>query len=76
MRLRYTILRTFVLVTLSISVRAESLTILHINDHHSHLLPDYTMTLNLAGEDTIVQSGGFPAVVSTLKNYLVGNKIY
>jgi len=46
------------------SVNAGELTILHINDHHSHLRADSRMSLNIGGENTRVRSGGFPAVVS------------
>jgi 5'-nucleotidase/UDP-sugar diphosphatase len=53
-------------------VQAETLTILHINDHHSHLLPDNNMTLTLAGKKTIVKSGGFPSVVTTFKDLAAG----
>lgn len=49
-------------------VEEDSLTIkiLHINDHHSHLLPD-PADLILAGEPTRVAIGGFPRVVSKFK---------
>ena len=40
------------------------LTILHINDHHSHLRADSRMSLKIGGEKTRVRSGGFPAVVN------------
>ena len=43
---------------------AGELTILHINDHHSHLRADSSMELILAGEKTRVRSGGFPAIVN------------
>ena len=46
------------------AVNAGELTILHINDHHSHLRADSRMSLNIGGENTRVRSGGFPAVVS------------
>ena len=46
------------------SAYAGELTILHINDHHSHLRSDSRMDLNLGGERTRVKSGGFPAVVA------------
>ena len=42
------------------------LKILHVNDHHSHLEAEST-TLNLAGEDTSVEYGGFPRVVSKMR---------
>ena len=41
-----------------------SLKILHINDHHSHLLADSRMDLTLAGERTRVTVGGFPRLVA------------
>ena len=43
---------------------ADELTILHINDHHSHLQADGGMDLELAGERTRVRSGGFPALAA------------
>ena len=43
---------------------AGELTILHMNDHHSHLRADTRVDLNLAGEKTRVKSGGFPAAVA------------
>ena len=46
---------------------AGDLTILHINDHHSHLKPDSRMSLNLGGKSTRVRSGGMPAVVAKMK---------
>ena len=56
----------FVLVSLFMlgAVNAGELTILHINDHHSHLRADSRMSLKIGGEKTRVRSGGFPAVVS------------
>ncbi len=42
---------------------ALSIKILHINDHHSHLLPD-NADLILDGKTTRVKLGGFPQVVS------------
>jgi len=41
------------------------LTILHINDHHSHLTPD-SGDLELPGGETRVSIGGFPSVVAKL----------
>jgi 5'-nucleotidase len=41
------------------------LTILHINDHHSHLDPD-SADLVLGGEETRVSIGGFPNVVAKM----------
>ena len=46
---------------------AGDLTILHINDHHSHLKPDSRMSLNLDGKSTRVRSGGMPVVVAKMK---------
>lgn len=40
------------------------LKILHINDHHSHLLPDTGTNLDLGGESTRVELGGFARVVT------------
>ena len=54
------------------TVKAEEITILHINDHHSHLRADGRMSLKLDGEKTRVKSGGFPAIVSTFKNLSKG----
>ena len=50
---------------------AYELTILHLNDHHSHLSADTSMDLKLAGKMTRVQSGGFPAVVQKFKKHLL-----
>ncbi len=46
---------------------AEKLTILHINDHHSHLEANSRMGLDLDGESTRTKSGGFPSVVTKIK---------
>ena len=46
------------------AANAGQLTILHINDHHSHLRADPRMSLNIGGDKTRVRSGGFPAVVN------------
>ena len=54
-------------ICLSGPVVSADLTILHINDHHSHLQADSGMDLNLAGERTRVRSGGFPALVAKFK---------
>ena len=59
-----------VLITTLIMInglKAEQITILHINDHHSHLKPDKRMTLMLDGKPTRVRSGGMPAVVAKIK---------
>jgi 5'-nucleotidase len=52
--------------------QANQLTILHINDHHSHLRADGRMSLNIGGENTRVRSGGFPAIVSTFNKLSAG----
>ena len=49
------------------TAHAGDLTILHINDHHSHLKPDGRMGLKLDGKSTRVRSGGMPAVVAKMK---------
>ena len=41
------------------------LTVLHVNDHHSHLSPD-SGDLELPGGETRVSIGGFPSVVAKL----------
>ena len=43
---------------------AAELTILHINDHHSHLRADGRRDLTLGGERTRVRAGGFPRLVT------------
>ncbi len=48
------------------------LTILHINDHHSHLNPD-SGDLDLAGESTRVSVGGFPSVVAKMDELAAAN---
>lgn len=50
--------------TASVKETPFSLAILHINDHHSNLAPKQQTTLKLAGENTQVETGGFPRVVS------------
>ncbi|ERS13986.1 NAD nucleotidase [Alloalcanivorax xenomutans] len=42
-----------------------SLTILHINDHHSNLEAS-SLTLDIAGAETTFDSGGFPRVVAKI----------
>ena len=49
------------------SAYAGDLTILHINDHHSHLKPDGRMGLKLDGKSTRVRSDGMPAVFAKMK---------
>jgi len=55
------------------SAHAGDLTILHINDHHSHLTPDGRMSLKLDGQSTRVRSGGMPAVVAKMKELEAAN---
>ena len=66
-----------VLITTLIMInglKAEQITILHINDHHSHLKPDKRMSLILDGKSTRVRSGGMPAVVAKIKELEADNK--
>ena len=49
-----------------------SLTILHINDHHSHLAPT-PGSLTLNGSATQVEMGGFPRVVALAKQLARNN---
>ncbi|WP_087026527.1 5'-nucleotidase C-terminal domain-containing protein [Thaumasiovibrio subtropicus] len=49
------------------------LTILHINDHHSHLEPS-SQKLKLAGESTYAEVGGFPALVTALNQRAAANE--
>ena len=79
MRLSKSLSLIFVTIIMSGIASAEQLiaptnqlTILHINDHHSHLQPDGRMSLNIGGEKTRVRSGGFPAVISTFDKLSVG----
>ena len=51
---------------------AGDLTILHMNDHHSHLQADEGVDLRLAGQTTRVRSGGFPALIAKTKALLAG----
>ena len=53
---------------------AGDLTILHINDHHSHLEADGGLDLVLGGEKTRVRSGGFPALVTKFKELEAANQ--
>ena len=59
---------------LSSSALADKITILHINDHHSHLEPNKRLDLNLDGEKTRVVSGGFPSVVAKFKELKLKNE--
>ena len=66
-----------VLITTLIMInglKAEQITVLHINDHHSHLKPDKRMSLMLDGKSTRVRSGGMPAVVAKIKELEADNK--
>lgn len=57
-----------ILITLTASIAsAGELTILHINDHHSHLEADSRLTLTLDGQPTRVRSGGLPAIAAKIK---------
>ena len=53
---------------------AGDLTILHINDHHSHLEADGGLDLVLGDEKTRVRSGGFPALVTKFKELEAANQ--
>ncbi len=64
------LLTTLFMIT---DLKAEQLTILHINDHHSHLKPDSRMSLTLGGKSTRVRSGGMPAVVAKMKKLQAAN---
>ena len=65
---------TIIFLSAFSAVNAGELTILHINDHHSHLRADSRMSLNIGGENTRVRSGGFPAVVSMFNLLSEGKK--
>ena len=47
LRILAVLVTTFFIIT---GLKAEQLTILHINDHHSHLKPDSRMSLVLDGK--------------------------
>ena len=64
MRLLFFLKCTIISLFALSAANAGELTILHINDHHSHLRADSRMSLNIGGEKTRVRSGGFPAVVN------------
>ncbi|WP_070966565.1 NAD nucleotidase [Vibrio sonorensis] len=49
------------------------LTILHINDHHSHLEPS-SQKLKLAGQSTYAEVGGFPALITALEQRTEANE--
>ena len=61
-------------LSISSMAYADKLTILHINDHHSHLQADGGMDLVLAGEKTRVRSGGFPALATKIKELKQANE--
>ena len=71
LRILAVLVTTFFIIT---GLKAEQLTILHINDHHSHLKPDSRMSLVLDGKSTRVKSGGMPAVVAKIKELEAYNK--
>lgn len=48
------------------------LTLLHINDHHSHLEADVGANLNFNGISTRVEMGGFPRVTAKIKELSEG----
>ncbi len=60
-------------MTASMAAQSADLTILHINDHHSHLDADSGMDLILAGERTRVSGGGFPMLADQFKKRAAGN---
>lgn len=43
-------------------------TIIHVNDHHSHLEADQIVSMQLGGKSTKVQLGGYPEVLSLIKD--------
>ena len=43
------LITTFIMIN---GLKAEQITVLHINDHHSHLKPDKRMSLMLDGKST------------------------
>lgn len=53
-------------LTPSSGAGALDLTIIHINDHHSRLLPNTGTDLMLAGEPTRVEIGGFTRIISQI----------
>ncbi len=58
----------------ALSAEKGDLTILHINDHHSHLAADGSMDLILAGERTRVSGGGFPMLAAAFKALSAGKE--
>jgi len=65
-------LTAFLCLVLAAPAWADTLTILHINDHHSRLRADSRMSLILDGERTRVRSGGFPMVAAKMKALSAG----
>ncbi|VWL84775.1 NAD nucleotidase [Oceanivirga miroungae] len=55
------------LASVSFSSKPLDLNILHINDHHSHLEP-IELDFKIEGKKTRVKIGGYPEVVSIIKN--------
>ncbi len=49
------------------------LTILHINDHHSHLEPS-SQKLKLGGQTTYAEVGGYPALITALNERTEANE--
>ncbi|NMM44468.1 NAD nucleotidase [Rhodospirillaceae bacterium KN72] len=49
------------------TAQAADLTILHMNDSHSHLEADGSLDLMLAGEKTRVKAGGFPMAAAVIR---------
>lgn len=49
-----------------------SLTLLHINDHHSRLQPNTGADLRFNGQTTRVETGGFPRVVAKMRELSAG----
>lgn len=43
-------------------------TIIHVNDHHSHLEPDQIVSMKIGGKSTKVRLGGYPEVLSLIKD--------
>ncbi|MGC6517186.1 MAG: NAD nucleotidase [Candidatus Puniceispirillaceae bacterium] len=68
------ILLSFFAVIPALPLSASEMTILHINDHHSHLSADSGTDLILGGEKTRVRSGGFPMMVTKFKGLEARNE--
>lgn len=50
------------------------LTIAHINDHHSNLLPSESTKINFRGEELSVETGGFARVVAQIEQIRAANQ--